>query len=149
MEFRAILCLFMILNIEGFSLNGCFGHKWVKRPQKESCLKGTLLPNPLPNSIGNFFENIDDSMSFIQCYMLAVADLGGTQYGVGFPVDMPVMLCYFEGNDLIPVRPDYKDYEHLVNHVSMQMDDNEFQLYKTPVVLTLQGEFEDEELNQV
>jgi hypothetical protein len=116
---------------------------------KAFSLNAKLLPNPLPNSIGNFFDNIDNSMSFIQCYMLSMADIGGTQYGVGFPVDMPVMLCYFEGNELIPVRPDFGDYDHLVNHVAMQMDDNDFQLYKTPVALTLQGEFEDEELNQV
>ena len=108
-----------------------------------------LLQNPLPNSIGNFFESIDDSMSFIQCYMLSLGEIEGTQYGVGFPVDMPVMLSYFEDDELKPVRPDYPDYDHLVNHVSMQMDDNDFQLYKTPVVLTLQGEFEDEELNQI
>jgi len=33
----------------------------------------TLLPDPLNNAIGNFFEQRDDdSMSFIQCYMLAL-----------------------------------------------------------------------------
>ena len=32
-----------------------------------------LLPDPLQNAIGNFFENtLDGSMSFIQCYMLAI-----------------------------------------------------------------------------
>eukprot|EP01042_Synura_sphagnicola_P000916 gene916-1027_t len=31
----------------------------------------------------------------------------------------------------------------------MQMDYNDFQLYKTPVVLTLQGEFEDEDMNNI
>jgi len=123
---------------------------WATSTSRTPCalFGAKLLPNPLPNSIGNFFEK-DESMSFIQCYMLSVADIEGVQYGVGFPVDMPVMLCYFDGNELIPVRPEYPDYDHLVNHVSMQMDDNDFQLYKTPVALTLQGEFEDEELNQV
>ena len=108
-----------------------------------------LLKDPLPNSIGNFFENKTDEMSFIQCYMLAVGKIDGIQYGVGFPVDMPVMLSYFEGNELKPVRPDYPDYDHLVNHVSTQMDSNDFQLYKTPIVLTLQGEFEDESINDI
>jgi hypothetical protein len=55
-----------------------------------------LLADPMPNSIGNFFENKTDGMSFIQCYMLSVAVVDGQQYGVGFPVDMPVMLTYFE-----------------------------------------------------
>ena len=110
-----------------------------------------LLADPMNNAIGNFFEDLDrdDSMSFIQCYMLAVGEIDGNQYGVGFPIDMPVMLTYFEGNELKPVRPDYPDYDHLINHVSVQMDFNECQLYKTPVVLTLQGEFEDEEMNHI
>jgi hypothetical protein len=108
-----------------------------------------LLPDPMPNSIGNFFENKTDGMSFIQCYMLSVAVVDGQQYGVGFPVDMPVMLTYFEGNELKPVQPEYPDYDHLMNHVAVQLDSNEFQLYRTPVVLTLQGEFEDEELNEI
>jgi hypothetical protein len=81
--------------------------------------------------------------------MLSVGKIEGVQYGVGFPVDMPVMLSYFEGNELIPVRPDYPDFDHLVNHVSNQLDSSDLQLYQTPVVLTLQGEFEDEKLNQV
>ncbi len=51
------------------------------------------------------------------------------------------------GNELKPVQPDYPDYDHLVNHVAVQMDTNEFQLYRTPVVLTLQGELDDEEEN--
>ena len=52
------------------------------------------------------------------------------------------MLTYFEGNELKPVLGDYPDYDHLMNHVAVQLDSNEFQLYRTPVVLTLQGEFE-------
>ena len=52
------------------------------------------------------------------------------------------MLTYFEGNELKPVLADYPDYDHLMNHVAVQLDSNEFQLYRTPVVLTLQGEFE-------
>ena len=61
---------------------------------------------------------------------------------------MPVMLSYFEGNELKPVQEDYPDYDFLLSHVASQMDSNDFQLYKTPVVLTLQGDFEDEDLNE-
>jgi hypothetical protein len=62
---------------------------------------------------------------------------------------MPVMLTYFEGNELKPVLPSYPDYDHLMSHVANQLDNNDMQLYRTPVVLTLQGEFEDEELNKL
>lgn len=32
----------------------------------------SLLPDPTPNSIGNFFDNSTDNVSFIQCYMLSI-----------------------------------------------------------------------------
>ena len=37
-------------------------------------------------------------MSFIQCYMVSLGAIDDKQYGVGVPVDTPVMLTYFEGN---------------------------------------------------
>lgn len=108
-----------------------------------------LLPDPAQNAIGNFFEkNIDDeSATFIQCNMVALGSIGGKQYGVGFPIDMPVMLTYFDANELRPVHPTFPNYDHLVNHVAVQLSDSEIQLYKTPVVLTLQGDFEEEDMN--
>ena len=37
-----------------------------------------------------------------------------------------------------------------ISHVAVQLDGQSgFQLYKTPIVLTLQGEFEDEDFNQI
>lgn len=60
---------------------------------------------------------------------------------------MPVMLTYFEDNELKPVRNNFEDFDHLVNHVSVQLENNDLYLYNTPVVLTLQGEFEDETMN--
>lgn len=106
-----------------------------------------LLPDPPTNSIGNFFVNRTDRISFIQCHMLAIGNVDGIQYGVGYPVDLPVMLTYFEDNQLKPVFSNYSNYDHLIDHVESQMSNNEFYLHKTPVVLTLQGEFEDEEFN--
>lgn len=96
--------------------------------------KAVLLPDPSPNAIGNFFENkTAETMAFIQCYMLAMGSVNGEQYGVGYPIDMPVMLTYFEDNQLKPVLEDYPDYDHLINHVAVQLDYNDLQLYKTPV----------------
>lgn len=106
---------------------------------------GSLLPDPLPNSIGNYFDNTTEGGSFIQCYMLNLADIGEDQYGVGFPVDTPVMVGYFEGTEFTAVEEDYPDYDHLMNHVAVQMDSNDLQLYRTPVVLTLQGELDEED----
>jgi hypothetical protein len=91
-----------------------------------------LLKDPNPNSIGNFFDKSTEELAFIQCYMLAMAEVGGNQYGVGFPVDMPVMLIYFEGNELKPVKEGFPNYDHLLNHVSVQLEPSNLNLYKTP-----------------
>ena len=121
----------------------------IRAAQKGISEPPKLLTDPNPNSIGNFFENKTEETSFIQCYMLALGEIGGEQYGVGFPIDMPVSLTYFEGTELKPVKEDYPDFDHLVNHVSVQLENNDLFLYKTPVVLTLQGEFEEDDMNEV
>lgn len=110
--------------------------------------KPYLLPPPPPSSIGNFFDYTTDATSFIQCYMLGIGSVNNDQYGIGYPMDMPVMLTYFEDNELKPVKSDYEHYDHLVNHVSVQLDYNDMQLYKTPIVLTLQGDFDDKDINK-
>lgn len=108
-----------------------------------------LLSDLIPNSIGNFYEHDvnTNSDNFIQCYMIAIADIDNAQYGVGYPIDMPVALTYFDKDELKPVKPDHPDYDHLINHVSTQLEGNDLSLFRTPVVLTLQGEFEDEDFN--
>lgn len=110
-----------------------------------------LLPAPAPNALGNFFEKSDRRIQFIQCYMVALAKVKGAEYGVGFPMDIPVMLTYFEDNELKPVTElTYsKHYDHLLDYVGNQLDFNGVQLLRTPLVLTLQGEFEDEEFNNI
>ncbi|RYE13273.1 MAG: hypothetical protein EOP34_09135 [Rickettsiales bacterium] len=79
--------------------------------------------------------------------MMCVGCINGTQYGVGFPIDMPVLLIYFEDSDLKIVAPDFPEYDELIDHVSNQLENNDLHLFKTPMVLTLQGEFEDEDMN--
>jgi len=145
----ALLLLIQLQLIQCFLLNNGRNDYVSRSALKMSTPSSKLLPDPTPNSIGNFFDNSTDSVSFIQCYMLTIGDIENSQYGVGYPVDMPVMLTYFEGNELKPVLPSYPDYDHLMNHVANQLDNNDMQLYRTPVVLTLQGEFEDEELNRL
>lgn len=110
-----------------------------------------LLPAPAANALGNFFEKSDQRFQFIQCYMVALAKVKGAEYGVGFPMDIPVMLTYFEDDELKPVTElTYpKHYDHLLDYVGNQLDFNGVQLLRTPLVLTLQGEFEDEEFNNI
>jgi hypothetical protein len=80
--------------------------------------------------------------SFIECYLLHAARINGSEYGVGVPVDVPVVLGYFEGNDLRPVDRlgGTVDVEELLVHIRSQLDLHDVGIYNTPVVMTLQGE---------
>jgi len=108
-----------------------------------------LLPKPPTEALANFIDKSLEDKRFLVCNLIANADINGIKYAVGFPTDMPVMLTYFEDNQLKPVKPDYPDYDHLVAYVGNSLDDDDLKLYNTPVVLTLEGEFEEEEFNQV
>ena len=107
----------------------------------------TYLPATTNPVIGNFFDNSTSEMSFIQCYMHCLGTLKGVQYGIGYPVDTPVLLTQLneDATELKPVLASFPDYDNLINHVASQMDYNDFQLYKTPVVLTLQGYFDEDD----
>lgn len=107
----------------------------------------TYLPSRGNPAIGNFFDNSSAEMSFIQCYMHCLGTIKGVQYGIGYPVDTPVLLTRLSADEqeLMPVAPDSPVYDDLYNHVASQMDDNEIQVYKTPVVLTMQGFFEEDD----
>ena len=107
----------------------------------------TYLPSRGNPAIGNFFDNSSSEMSFIQCYMHCLGTIKGVQYGIGYPVDTPVLLTRLstDEQELMPVTQDSPVYDDLYNHVASQMDDNEIQVYKTPVVLTMQGFFEEDD----
>ena len=99
-------------------------------------------------AIGNFFDNSTAELAFIQCYMHCLGVVNGVQYGIGYPVDTPVLLTTLNqnGEELTPVTAtSFLQYDDLLNHVASQMDSNDLQFYKTPVVLTLQGYFDEEE----
>eukprot|EP01032_Pedospumella_encystans_P019026 gene19026-21642_t len=119
--------------------------------QAASIKAPVLLPSQAADSVANFLEysTNEHQRKSIQCNIIAVGEIDGQRYGVGYPVNMPVSLTYFDKNELKPVLPAHRDYDHLLDHVSLQLEDSDLHLYKTPVVLTLEGEFDDEEFNQV
>jgi hypothetical protein len=101
--------------------------------------------------MGNFVDESSGSRPFISCTLIGVKDIDGKEYGVGYPVDTPVMITYFQGKQLLPVRADSPEYDDLVQHISGQLEDSDLQLCKTPVVLTLHGDLDgtdDEEADE-
>ena len=107
-----------------------------------------LLPKSATEGIANFVNATNMDGRILMCNMIATADIHGVKYGIGFPTDIPVMLTYFEDNQLKPVQPDYPNYDHLVSYIDHSLDDSDLKLYNTPVVLTLEGDLDEEELNQ-
>jgi hypothetical protein len=101
--------------------------------------------------MGNFVDESSGTRPFISCTLIGVKDVDGKEYGVGCPVDTPVMITYFQGKQLLPVRADSPEYDDLVQHISGQLEESDLQLFKTPVVLTLHGDLDgsgDEETSE-
>jgi hypothetical protein len=83
----------------------------------------------------------------IECNLLATATIKGQNFAVGSPINTPVMLAYFEHNEMKYVLPSFPDYEHLLHHISNQLESSDLRLINSPVVLTLQGDLDSDEDN--
>lgn len=108
-----------------------------------------LLPTPSSTAIGNFFEmNTTERQRLIQCNLIAMASIDGVQYGVGFPLDMPVAIAFFNGSELTFVtEQSFAKYDALLEYIDEQLDDNDISLLRTPVVLTVAGEFDEDDVS--
>jgi hypothetical protein len=69
-----------------------------------------------------------------------------TELGIGSPVDRPVSLGYFTSDRFQQVdAQNMPRFDQLLNHVRTQLDGYDMTLLPTPVALTLQGDFDEEE----
>jgi hypothetical protein len=85
--------------------------------------------------------------SFIECYADSVASVDGVDYTIGVPCDYCVALCYFEGENLIPVELTDKlmdDIFPVAENIVGEEFGDELTLQRTPQTLTLVGELEDD-----
>lgn len=88
-----------------------------------------------------------DGTSFIECYADAVATVNGVDYTIGVPCDYCVALCYFEGDNLLPVELDDKlmdDIFPVAENIVSEEFGEELALQRTPQTLTLVGELDDD-----
>jgi hypothetical protein len=107
-----------------------------------------LLPTPPVSATGNFF-NATDNIRFLQCNMVAVASIQGFEYGVGFPIDTPVAIIHLNGSKLTPVTEDsFPAFDDLFEYIQDKLDDSGIQLIRTPMVLTVSGEFEEDDWHE-
>jgi hypothetical protein len=97
------------------------------------------VPIPFLDKVGN---------AFIECYADSYATIDGVEYTIGVPCDYAVALCYFEGEDLLPVELDDKlmdDIFPIAENIVAEEFGEELVLQRTPQTLTLVGELEEDD----
>ena len=88
------------------------------------------------------------SNSFIECYADAIASVKGVEYTIGVPCDYSVALCYFEGENLIPVELNdslMDDIFPIAENIVAEEFGEELALQRTPQTLTLVGELDEDD----
>jgi hypothetical protein len=86
--------------------------------------------------------------SFIECYADSIITVDDVEYTIGVPCDYCVALCYFEGENLVPVELDdelMNDIFPVAENIVSEEFEEELVLQRTPQTLTLVGELEDDE----
>ena len=98
------------------------------------------VPIPFVDKVGN---------SFIECYADSVATINGVEYTIGVPCDYSVAICYFDENEaLVPVELDDELMDDVFSIAEMIVAEEfgeELVLQRTPQTLTLVGELEEDE----
>jgi hypothetical protein len=86
--------------------------------------------------------------SFIECYADSIITVDRMEYTIGVPCDYCVALCYFEGENLVPVELNddlMEDIFPIAENIVDEEFEEELTLQRTPQTLTLVGELEDDE----
>jgi len=86
--------------------------------------------------------------SFIECYADSVITVDKVDYTIGIPCDYCVALCYFEGENLLPVELNdelMNDIFPIAENIVSEEFEEELVLQRTPQTLTLVGELDDDE----
>jgi len=93
-----------------------------------------------------FLDKIENS--FIECYADSIITVEGTDYTIGIPCDYCVALCYFQGDNLLPVELNdelMNDVFPVAENIVREEFEDELILQRTPQTLTLMGELEDDD----
>mmetsp|Transcript_16886 Transcript_16886/g.46392 ORF Transcript_16886/g.46392 Transcript_16886/m.46392 type:complete len:256 (-) Transcript_16886:100-867(-) len=83
---------------------------------------------------------------FIECYADSIITVDGLEYTIGVPCDYCVALCYFEGENLLPIELGDElmdDIFPIAENIVEEEFEEELTLQRTPQTLTLVGELEE------
>ncbi|CAM9164544.1 unnamed protein product [Choristocarpus tenellus] len=81
----------------------------------------------------------------IEVYADRFAVVGGKRYIIGHPCDWAVSICIPTEDGVEPIPLDSKLMETLLPSLQRELEQDDVHLFNTPVTLTLQGEFVDED----
>jgi hypothetical protein len=146
---RLLILVTLALAARAFTTSPAFGRRQI------------AFAPPLFASIDNYLVRVPDdeddtpipfidgdSSSFIECYADSVAFVEGVEYTIGIPCDYSVALCYFEGENLIPVELNdalMDDVFPIAETIVAEEFGEELVLQRTPQTLTLVGELDLDE----
>lgn len=108
----------------------------------------TLYP-AFSKSIGAFQDPSNDNTTELECFMVYNARVNGTEYGIGYPIDTPVGITYFERGEIMQVESDYPRFDKLYEYIRNHLSGNDVDLINSALVMTMQGNFASEELNEM
>eukprot|EP00545_Synedropsis_sp_CCMP1620_P007738 CAMPEP_0119005370 /NCGR_PEP_ID=MMETSP1176-20130426/1674_1 /TAXON_ID=265551 /ORGANISM="Synedropsis recta cf, Strain CCMP1620" /LENGTH=225 /DNA_ID=CAMNT_0006957159 /DNA_START=53 /DNA_END=730 /DNA_ORIENTATION=- len=114
-----------------------------------SCLSAILRVSPDEAQVPVPFLDTDTQKGFIECFVDSVAEVDGVEYTIGVPCDHSVALCYFHGDQLVPVELEddlMDDVYPIVESIVAEEFGEELVLQRTPQTLTLVGELEEEDM---
>lgn len=118
------------------------------RPIVRTTLSAILRVSPDQEQIPvPFVDETGDQ--FIECFVDSVAEVDGVEYTIGVPCDHSVALCYFHGDQLVPVELEddlMDDVYPIVESIVSEEFGEELVLQRTPQTLTLVGELEEDDL---
>lgn len=86
--------------------------------------------------------------SFIECYADSIITVDNVDYTIGVPCDYCVALCYFEGENLMPIELTddlMEDIFPVAENIVSEEFEEELVLQRTPQTLTLVGELEEDD----
>ncbi|CAM9401978.1 unnamed protein product [Discosporangium mesarthrocarpum] len=82
----------------------------------------------------------------IECYADRFAVVGGQRYIIAHPCDWAVSVCIPKGEDGVEAVPlDSELMDEIFPGMQRELEEGDIHLFRTPITLTLQGEFLDEE----
>eukprot|EP00638_Chattonella_subsalsa_P002222 CAMPEP_0117757846 /NCGR_PEP_ID=MMETSP0947-20121206/14992_1 /TAXON_ID=44440 /ORGANISM="Chattonella subsalsa, Strain CCMP2191" /LENGTH=284 /DNA_ID=CAMNT_0005577853 /DNA_START=13 /DNA_END=867 /DNA_ORIENTATION=+ len=157
-KFTSLLCLLLsIISVKCFQIVPSpakfRSHQLTLRRSvlaRESSLQDTKLEEiPKEKADEVYILEEPGTGKVIECYLDCFATIDGVKYGVAFPRDWAVSIATENEDGILdPIDPDDEIMDDLYPWLAEYLKKDDIELFRTPVTLTLQGEFLEDELSE-